>query len=248
MQKLKDYFRKSPAIVVAVILLALTLFTSFASIAKVAGSFTGRDTEIEVPEVKGSEPEDSESENEDEADEDVSELETEDEVVDDISEGTPGITTAPSTPNSLLANLTRLSPTPLAGVNEAGSNIPSSGNGDNSGRCIITVFGKSYDVTPLQTSHPGGNVFVCGADNSSAYQSAHGTNVSRIQPYLVTTNTGSTGSSGNQTTPVPTPGSGNFEFEDDDESERELEEQKKLFEKALEDAKNELENEHEAED
>lgn len=51
--------------------------------------------------------------------------------------------------------------------------------------CIITVFGKQYDVTAFQNSHSGGNVFNCGADMTSTYQSAHGTNVSRLQPYLI---------------------------------------------------------------
>lgn len=55
--------------------------------------------------------------------------------------------------------------------------------------CIITVFGVQYDVTPLQTSHTGGNVFVCGTDMTTLYQAQHGINVDRLIPYLITTPT-----------------------------------------------------------
>lgn len=51
--------------------------------------------------------------------------------------------------------------------------------------CIITVSGQQYDVAPLQSSHSGGNIFNCGTDMTAIYQSAHGTNVSRLQPYLI---------------------------------------------------------------
>lgn len=57
--------------------------------------------------------------------------------------------------------------------------------------CIITLFGLQYDVTSLQSSHSGGDIFVCGTDMSAKYQSAHGTNVNRMQPYLVTASTSS---------------------------------------------------------
>lgn len=51
--------------------------------------------------------------------------------------------------------------------------------------CVITVFGIKYDVTPLQTGHTGGNVFVCGADQTALYQGMHGTDVTRLVPYLI---------------------------------------------------------------
>ncbi|MFA6269901.1 MAG: Ig-like domain-containing protein [Candidatus Paceibacterota bacterium] len=51
--------------------------------------------------------------------------------------------------------------------------------------CIVTIFGTLYDVTPLQGSHSGGNVFVCGTDMTSTYQGMHGTNVSRMTPYVI---------------------------------------------------------------
>jgi hypothetical protein len=87
-----------------------------------------------------------------------------------------------------------------------------------SNQCVITLFGKQYDVTSLRSAHSGGNVFVCGTDQTTLYQSQHGTNMSRMQAYLVT----------NGVTPTPTPGiSGsrnkNNDDEDDDEEERGVE-------------------------
>lgn len=51
--------------------------------------------------------------------------------------------------------------------------------------CVITVFSKQYDVAPLQGTHSGGNIFVCGSDMTASYQGKHGTDVARMQPYLV---------------------------------------------------------------
>lgn len=52
--------------------------------------------------------------------------------------------------------------------------------------CIVTLFGVQYDVSPLQTGHTGGNIFVCGTDMTATYQGMHGTNVSRMTAYLLT--------------------------------------------------------------
>ncbi|MFZ2199309.1 MAG: hypothetical protein WAV40_00795 [Microgenomates group bacterium] len=52
--------------------------------------------------------------------------------------------------------------------------------------CIVTLFGVQYDVSPLQTGHTGGNIFVCGTDMTATYQGMHGTNVSRMVSYLLT--------------------------------------------------------------
>lgn len=86
--------------------------------------------------------------------------------------------------------------------------------------CIITVFGIQYDVTPLQTSHTGGNIFVCGTDMTATYQAQHGTDVSRLAPYVLATSSPTptptaapsvtpsptpTGTSGVTSTPAPTP-------------------------------------------
>lgn len=80
----------------------------------------------------------------------------------------------------------------------------------NKSQCVVTLFGSQYDVTSLRKSHPGGDIFVCGSDMSSAYQNAHGLNMSRMQAYLITSG-GSTGSSGS-TGPS---------FDDEEESEEE---------------------------
>lgn len=74
--------------------------------------------------------------------------------------------------------------------------------------CIITVFGNQYDVTALQTSHSGGNIFVCGTDMTATFQSMHGTDVSRIAQYLVVSTTPTptlTPAPTSTGTPAPTP-------------------------------------------
>lgn len=55
--------------------------------------------------------------------------------------------------------------------------------------CIITVFGVQYDVASLRTTHSGGDIFQCGTDMSATYQARHGTDVTRLRPYRVTTPT-----------------------------------------------------------
>lgn len=67
-------------------------------------------------------------------------------------------------------------------------------NANAAGPCIVTIFGKQYDVAPLQTGHTGGNVFTCGTDMTNVYQGMHGTDVSKIASLLVAT-----------PTPTPTP-------------------------------------------
>lgn len=68
--------------------------------------------------------------------------------------------------------------------------------------CVVTIFGQQYDVAPLQTGHTGGNIFTCGTDMTTVYQSMHGTDVSRIAAYLIATPTPTPTPS---TTPTPTP-------------------------------------------
>lgn len=109
--------------------------------------------------------------------------------------------------------------------------------------CIVTLFGQQYNVSTLQQSHSGGNIFNCGTDMSSTYQGKHGSNVSRMQQYLVSaigtggTVNGSTGASG---------ASGATGIQDDDdreEDEQEDEEREEEMKKVLESAKKELEHE-----
>ncbi|MEI6378691.1 MAG: hypothetical protein WCO55_03455 [Candidatus Falkowbacteria bacterium] len=67
--------------------------------------------------------------------------------------------------------------------------------------CIITISGNKYDVTSLQSSHSGGNVFDCGTDMTSVYLGRHGRNLNRMQPYLIATP--SPAPKTNATTPAP---------------------------------------------
>lgn len=128
---------------------------------------------------------------------------------------------------------------------------------NTSNRCIITLWSNQYDVTSLQTSHSGGNVFQCGADMTAVYQSQHGTNLSRMQQYLVTNTGGSTstgGSSGQSGSQPPSSQTGSTkerEFEDRDSNEQEQPEAEKKqaeqlnesLKKAAEEQK-EVENNH----
>ena len=40
-------------------------------------------------------------------------------------------------------------------------------------KCIISIDGAEYDVTSLRTNHSGGDVFVCGQDNTQIFYSEH---------------------------------------------------------------------------
>jgi predicted heme/steroid binding protein len=51
--------------------------------------------------------------------------------------------------------------------------------------CVVTLFGLQYDVTQLRSTHSGGDMFNCGTDMTTLYQSTHSTNVTRMQPYLI---------------------------------------------------------------
>lgn len=53
--------------------------------------------------------------------------------------------------------------------------------------CVVTLFGIQYDVTSLQTTHSGGNIFTCGTNMTATYQAKHGTDVSRMAPYTIPT-------------------------------------------------------------
>jgi uncharacterized caspase-like protein len=71
-------------------------------------------------------------------------------------------------------------------------------------QCAVTLFGKQYDVTNLRNTHSGGNIFNCGTDMTAVYQSRHGTNMSRMQQYLIpsggtTSSTANTAGSTNTT-------------------------------------------------
>lgn len=118
----------------------------------------------------------------------------------------------------LQKSLSGSSPTPKPSVLNNVSSPTSTFQPASSTGCIITLFGKQYDVTSLQSTHSGGNVFNCGTDMTTVYQSRHGSNVSQMAPYLVTQNGGTSSppSSSPTTSPqLPRGGGGDGESEND---------------------------------
>ncbi|OGK62574.1 hypothetical protein A2334_03645 [Candidatus Roizmanbacteria bacterium RIFOXYB2_FULL_38_10] len=77
---------------------------------------------------------------------------------------------------------------------QSSSSSVSSISRDTDTRCIVTLFGNQYDVTSLKGNHSGGDIFTCGIDMTTDYQGKHGTNLNRMQQYLVTSG-GTTSSS-----------------------------------------------------
>lgn len=67
----------------------------------------------------------------------------------------------------------------------SGSVTISANASDVFSNCVVRIFGQSYDVSVLGSTHSGGNVFNCGTNMDAVYSSQHGTNTSRIQPYLI---------------------------------------------------------------
>ena len=52
--------------------------------------------------------------------------------------------------------------------------------------CIITLDGGSYNVTSLQKSHSGGDIFNCGSDMSATFWGKHGQGIfSKMQQYRI---------------------------------------------------------------
>lgn len=52
--------------------------------------------------------------------------------------------------------------------------------------CIITLDGGSYNVTSLQRSHSGGDIFNCGSDMSATFWGKHGQSIfSKMQQYRI---------------------------------------------------------------
>lgn len=143
--------------------------------------------------------------------------------------------------NSVKTNNASVSPTKTPSPTNGPTLSPTPKPTGTNNQCIVTLFGKQYDVTPLITGHPGGNVFTCGTDMTAIYQGQHGTDVSRMQKYLVV--------DGNPaTTPTVTgaPASGSKESDEDYENENEVNEvEKNTLEKERETAKQQAERAYE---
>lgn len=60
-----------------------------------------------------------------------------------------------------------------------------SGNAPAAASCIITIDGSRYDVQPLRSTHPGGDIFQCGTDMSTVFHGQHGDNLGMIRKYLI---------------------------------------------------------------
>jgi cytochrome b involved in lipid metabolism len=53
-------------------------------------------------------------------------------------------------------------------------------------RCIVTVSGNKYDVTSYRSKHPGGDIFVCSTDMTSAFNNQHSlSTLKKMTQYLV---------------------------------------------------------------
>lgn len=145
-------------------------------------------------------------------------VETEGRVEQKTTPVSPTPVAAGSRPNPTptgAAPTTRVTPTASPTVRTSQS---VSASVDLSGRCIITLFGKQYDVTTLRSTHSGGDVFSCGSDMTTSYQAKHGTNMSRMAKYEVT-GTGQT--SVNSGAQVQSGGSEDEEGENEEDDERE---------------------------
>jgi hypothetical protein len=94
-------------------------------------------------------------------------------------------------------------------------------------KCIITLWGKQYDVTALRSIH-GMDVFTCNVDQTAIYQSYYGTDLTQMKPYLVATKT---------TTSTE-------DSKSDDSDEEEIEHQQRQLQSDLQSAKHKSDDEH----
>jgi len=206
MEKIVSYITKNLISVIGIaILTGTTLTTSALGVMKVANNF--EKTKIEVPEVKEIEP-----------------------IATTTNSPTPtgGITNQSSRASSISHPIGSVRTT-TTGIVIIPTTIPVTNNTStpqtsaSSNGCIITLSGQQYDVARLRSTHSGGDIFNCGTDMTSVYQGRHGTNMSRMQQYLVqaggttsnnsnsNTNTGGSagGNSGSSSNSSNTPGASN---------------------------------------
>ena len=214
MEKVFSYVTKNLISVLGIaILTGTTLTTSALGVMKVANNFER--VKLEVPEVR------------------------------EIESTTPSTPTSTSSTTSTPQQGAGLIPHPKgattvkASVTGGSTIIPTSVPPSNStlsqasaAGCVITLFGKQYDVTNLRNTHSGGNVFNCGTDMTGTYQARHGTDLSRMQQYLISSsggatssNVGSSTSSGSRSGSGSSSGSTSTSFDtthhnDDDEGDR----------------------------
>jgi hypothetical protein len=210
MDKIFSYITKNLISVIGVtILTGTTLTTSALGVMKVANNF--EKIKVEVPEVKEME-----------------------------SVSSP--TTIPSPTNTSGGSSTVI-PHPKASsiIPTVGTPVPTTPpqtqTTASNVQCSVTLFGKQYDVTNLRNTHSGGNIFNCGTDMTAIYQGRHGSDLSRMQQYLITSggtassnnsnsapsNSGNTGSNSNNTSNSGS-SSSNTEIHKEEEHKNEREE------------------------
>jgi len=51
--------------------------------------------------------------------------------------------------------------------------------------CIVTLFGRQYDITSMKIKPEEKDIFVCGEDISDFYKAKFGTKVDRLKKYLI---------------------------------------------------------------
>jgi cytochrome b involved in lipid metabolism len=179
------------SIILVGIIALVTLATSAYATVKIAGSFkSGAST---IPEVKATQ--DTDSHTNPDGTEDTPEI-TENAALTTNTTSNPAVTPIKH-PVAKLSSTSTGTTTQTTNTSTT-QTTASTASVTNNNKCIVTIFGKRYDVTPLQTNHPGGNIFNCGTDMTAVYQGQHGSNLSRMQPYLMTDST-TTGTSGTST-------------------------------------------------
>ena len=224
MEKIVTYITKNLISVIGIVILTgTTLTTSALGVMKVASNF--EKIELEVPEVK---------------------------EVELLS--TPSISPTPKNASQQVSGLVPRPKITSTVKTTGGNTLPLSTTTSNLNRstnqsnpssvgCSITLFGKQYDVTGLRTTHSGGDIFTCGTDMSSLYQGRHGTNLSRMQQYLITS--GGTTSSNTNNTSGESPGGTSIRTEEKkDEIENrdeDYEEEKREVERSREDEEDHFE-------
>ncbi len=84
-------------------------------------------------------------------------------------------------PTSILTPSATLTPAPTARPTFTPTSTPK----PQAGKCIITVDGRKYDVTFFRSIHSGGNIFICGTDQSVLFHSKHSNSfLSKLARYL----------------------------------------------------------------
>lgn len=238
-----ESLHKAPGILAVIVVGGMTVMSSVAGVGKVAQSFTQPSGQVkEVPEVRTVQAATvAEVEGAPTAPNSMKVEKSSNNSAVTSAKKNPQSTPSPSaspnptvSPQSTPAGKTLATPKPVTVTATSATN--------NANKCIITLSGALYDVTSLQNSHSGGNIFTCGTDMTAVYMSEHGGNLSRMARYKIVDGSSTVPSSfsssgGNQ-------GSGSNSTVGDREKDEDYEDH---YEDEDEDDKNENEREEEQE-